>query len=328
MQHTRAARPQQTRARRAVLGALATFCLVPLVACANGDSSASSSPSTATTKPAGTTKPAEATKPFTGDLKALEDKFDARLGVYAIDTGTGREVAYNAGERFAYNSTFKALAAGAVLGKYSLSGLDRKITYSKDDLVANSPVTEKHVDTGMTLGELCDAAVRYSDNAAANLLFDQLGGPKGLDAALERMGDDVTRMERREPELSTWVPGETRDTSTPRALAKDLRAFVLGDALRKGERAQLTKWLKTNTTGDKTIRAGVPKNWVVGDKTGTGSYYGARNDIAVVWPSDGDPIVMAILSNRGKKDAEPSDKLIAEATSVAVDSLTTARSPR
>ncbi|MGW7276577.1 class A beta-lactamase [Streptomyces sp. NPDC054864] len=312
---------QLTRVRRAALGAVATFCLVPLVACADDEPSASSSPSTASTQPAGTTKPAGAKKPFAPGLKALERKFDARLGVYAIDTGTGREVAYNAGERFAYNSTFKALAAGAVLRKYSLSGLDRKITYSKDDLVANSPVTEKHVDTGMTLGELCDAAVRYSDNAAANLLFHQLGGPKGLDAVLEKMGDDVTQMDRIEPVLSTWVPGEKRDTSTPRALAKDLRAFVLGDALRKGERAQLTKWLKTNTTGDNTIRAGVPENWVVGDKTGTGSYYGARNDIAVVWPPDSAPIVLAILSNRGKKDAEPSDKLIAEATSVAVDSL-------
>ncbi|MFD4478935.1 class A beta-lactamase [Streptomyces sp. NPDC058471] len=314
MQLTRA-RLRQTRARRAVLGALATFCIVPLMACADGGSSASSSPSTVTTKPAG------ATKASGREFKALERKFDARLGVYALDTGTGREVAYNAGERFAYNSTFKALAAGAVLREYSLSGLDRKITYSKDDLVANSPVTEKHVDTGMTLGELCDAAVRYSDNTAANLLFDRLGGPEGLNAVLKKMGDDVTRMDRIEPDLSTWVPGEKRDTSTPRALAKDLRAFVLGDALRKGERAQLTKWLRTNTTGDNTIKAGVPANWVVGDKTGTGSYYGARNDIAVVWPPDGAPIVMAILSNRGKKDAEPSDKLIAEAASVAVDSL-------
>jgi beta-lactamase class A len=305
---------QYARIRRAALGAVATLCLAPLVACADGDSSTSSSSSR-------TTKPASATKSSTHDFKELERDFDARLGVYAIDTGTGREVAYNAGERFAYNSTFKALAAGAVLDKYSLSGLDRKVMYSKDDLVANSPVSEKHVETGMTLGELCDAAVRYSDNTAANLLFDKLDGPKGLDAVLEKMGDHVTRMERIEPDLSSWVPGETRDTSTPRALAKDLRAFVLGDTLGKGERAQLTKWLRTNTTGDHTIKAGVPKSWVVGDKTGTGTYYGARNDIAVVWPPDGAPIVMAILSHRAEKNAEPDDKLIADAASVAVESL-------
>lgn len=297
------------RARRALRGALATLTLVPLAACGQDDSPASSPRSTMSTKS------------YIGEFEDLEREFDARLGVYAIDTGTGREVAYNDGERFAYNSTFKALAAGAALEKYSLSGMDKKIAYSKSDLLPNSPVTEKHVDTGMTLGELCDAAVRYSDNAAANLILTELGGPKALDAALEDIGDDVTRMDRPEPYLSRWVPGEMRDTTTPRAFAKDLRAFVLGDVLGKGERAQLTKWLRNNLTGDELIRAGVPKGWVVGDKTGTGSYYGGRNDIAVVWPPGKAPIVMAILSHRGKKDAEPDDRLIAKAASVVADTL-------
>ncbi|WP_107482227.1 class A beta-lactamase, partial [Streptomyces sp. b94] len=265
--------------------------------------------------------PAAAAKPYTAAFEKLERAFDARLGVYAIDTGTGREVVHNDRARFAYNSTFKALQAGVVLGKYSLDGLDRRVAYTRKDLVANSPVTEKHVDTGMTLKELCDASVRYSDNTAANLLFDHVGGPRGLDASLEKLGDHVTRMDRVEPKLSRWVPGEKRDTSTPRALAGDLRAFVLGEALPAPEREQLTTWLRTNTTGDAVIRAGVPKNWVVGDKTGTGSYYGARNDIAVVWPPDSSPIVIAILSNRATKDAEPSDELIAEAASVVADSL-------
>ncbi|MDT0546213.1 class A beta-lactamase [Streptomyces lonegramiae] len=292
--------------RRTLRGALATLTLIPLVACARNDPPPSSPPST---------------KSHTSEFKDLEREFDARLGVYAIDTGSGREVAYNDGERFAYNSTFKALACGAVLQKHSLSGMDKKITYSRSDLLPNSPITEKHVDTGMTLAELCDATIRYSDNAAANLIFEELGGPKALDAILEKMGDNATRMDRPEPYLSRWVPGETRDTTTPRAFAKDLRAYVLGDVLGKGERTQLTKWLRTNKTGDALIRAGVPKDWVVGDKTGTGSYYGARNDIAVVWPPDRAPIVMAIQSHRGKKDAEPDDRLIAEAASVVADTL-------
>ncbi|MFE4533708.1 class A beta-lactamase [Streptomyces scopuliridis] len=310
-----------SRARRAVLGALATLFLVPLVACGQGDSAASSLPSAALSASATTAQPSPAAKPFAGELRELERTFDARLGVYAIDTGTGREVAYNDGERFPYASTFKALAAGAVLRKNSMAGMDRVIRYTKDDLVAHSPVTEKNVATGMTLKELCDATVRFSDNTAANLLFDELGGPKGLEAVLRGIGDDITRMDRREPELSRWVPGEKRDTSTPRALTEDLRAFVLGDVLGKAERGQLTQWLKTNTTGDALIRAGVPKGWVVGDKTGTGSYHGARNDIAVVWPPDSAPIVMAIMSNRPAKDAQHDDKLIAEAASVVTGAL-------
>ncbi|MBC3993808.1 class A beta-lactamase [Streptomyces sp. AC563] len=319
---------QYTRARRAVIGALATLTLAPLVAC-GGDDSADASPSASRSATASSAPPSAAT-PGTPDaaasaatdkIKDLERKFDARLGVYAVDTGSGREVAYNDGERFPFASTFKALEAGAVLREFSLSGLDKVIRYSKDDLVANSPVTEKHVDTGMTLRALCDAAVRYSDNAAANLLFEEIGGPKGLDAVLKGIGDDVTRMERIEPGLSDWDPASPRDTTTPRTLAHNLRAFVLGDVLRKPERAQLTTWLRTNQTGDELIRAGVPKSWKVGDKTGAGSTYGARNDIAVVWPPDSAPIVMAIMSNRRDKDAEYDNKLIAQAASVVADTL-------
>ncbi|WP_406480862.1 class A beta-lactamase [Streptomyces platensis] len=299
-----------TRARRLVIGALAALTLVPITACG---APAASSP---TTKTAHTDA---APKSSAQAFKDLERKFDARLGVYAINTGTGREVSYHQDERFAHASTFKALAAGAVLQKYSLPGMDKVITYSRDDLVPHSPVSEKHVDTGMTLRALCDAAVRYSDNTAANLLFDSIGGPKGLDAVLEKLGDHTTRMVRHEPELNDWSPNDTRDTTTPRAFAKDLRSFVLGDTLPRRERAQLTKWLQTNTTGAKLIKAGMPKTWLVGDKTGAGSTYGTRNDIAVVWPPHAAPIVVAILSNRPQKDAKYDDALIAQAASVVAE---------
>ncbi|MEV6548632.1 class A beta-lactamase [Streptomyces sp. NPDC051597] len=300
---------QYSRARRAALGGFALLATLPLVACAQADGKTSPSSTRSTAAP----RPQTSAKPPLAEFTALERKYGARLGVYAVNTGDGREVSYRDGERFAYASTFKALAAGAVLRKYSLDGMSKVIRYSKDDLVANSPVTEKHVDTGMTLGELCDAAVRYSDNTAGNLLFDALGGPKGLERALREAGDTVTRVERREPDLNQWTPGAVRDTTTPRALAQDLRAFVLGDRLRTAERAQLTRWLRTNTTGGELIRAGVPKGWAVGDKTGAGGVYGIRNDIAVVWPPDSAPIVMAIVSNRAAKDADYDNRLIAEA---------------
>ncbi|MEU4345973.1 class A beta-lactamase [Streptomyces sp. NPDC023838] len=304
---------QFLRARRAALGGFALLATLPLVACAQGDGQTSSpAPPTAAT----TARPQTNAKPPVADFKELERKYGARLGVYAVNTGDGREVAYRDGERFAYASTFKALAAGAVLWKYSLNGMTKVVKYSKDDLVANSPVTEKHVETGMTLGELCDAAVRYSDNTAGNLLFDALGGPKGLQSALRQTGDAVTHVDRREPDLNQWAPGTVRDTTTPRALAQDLRAFALGDRLGPAERAQLTRWLRTNTTGDELIRAGVPKGWTVGDKTGAGGVYGIRNDIAVVWPPDSAPIVMAILTNRGTRDADYDNKLIADAAAV------------
>ncbi|WP_121827966.1 class A beta-lactamase [Streptomyces sp. S1] len=306
---------QPTRVRRVLAGFAAALVLVPLTACA--EQKAQASPSS----PAASSGPDAAGASHRREFRALESAFDARLGVYAIDTGTGREIAYRDRERFPYASTFKALAAGAVLREEGLGGMERVVRYTKEELVEPSPVTEKHVGTGMTLDALADAAVRYCDNTAGNLLFEELGGPKGLQAVLRSLGDGVTRMDRIEPELGDWKPGEVRDTSSPRALAGDLRAFVLGDVLRAPERERLTTWLKTNLTGDETIRAGVPDTWVVGDKTGTATTYGGRNDMAVVWPPDGAPIVMAILSTRSGREAEPDNRLIARAASVVAGAL-------
>ncbi|MFJ4963886.1 class A beta-lactamase [Streptomyces sp. NPDC088729] len=310
---------QNPRGRRSVLGMLGgVIALAPLAGCGRSSAVASPPPASGASGAAGS-HPAQASGRA---FRALEAKYGARLGVHAVDTGSGRVVAHRDRERFAYASTFKALAAGAVLRKHGLEGLGRTVRYGREDLVDYSPVTEKHVDTGMSLGDVCDAAVRYSDNTAGNLMFDALGGPRGLQAMLAELGDDVTRMERRETELNEWAPGAIRDTSTPGALAGSLRAFVLGDALEGPERARLTTWLRTNTTGGELIRAGVPKDWVVGDKTGAGSTYGTRNDIAVVWPPGAAPLVVAVLSNRGTADAAYDNALIADAAAVAVRGLT------
>jgi beta-lactamase class A len=258
------------------------------------------------------------------EFAKLEEKYDANLGVFALDTGTNKTVTYHPDERFAYASTHKALAVGALLQQKSIEDLNERIFYTRDDLVNYNPITEKHVDTGMTLRELADASLRYSDNTAGNLILQQLGGPDGFKEALEKIGDDVTLPERFEPDLNEVNPGETHDTSTPRALATSLQTYVLGQALPENKRALLTDWMKRNTTGDALIRAGVPKSWEVADKTGAGSY-ATRNDIAILWPPKGDPIVLAILSNRTEKDAEYNDKLIAEAAKQAVKTLKVTR---
>ncbi|TCP21724.1 beta-lactamase class A [Scopulibacillus darangshiensis] len=257
----------------------------------------------------------------TEDFAKLEDKFDARLGIFALDTGTNQTVTYRSDERFAYASTLKALTVGALLQQKSLADLNQTITYTQDDLVNYNPITKKHVDTGMTLKELCDAALRYSDNTAENLILKQLGGPSSLKKSLRKIGDNVTNPENFEPKLNEVKPGETHDTSTPKALAESLKAFTIGDALPTKKRSLLVDWLKRSTTGDTLIRAGVPKGWEVGDKSGGSPSYGIRNDIAVIWPPKGDPIVLAILSNRDKKDKGYNDKLIAQATKEVINIL-------
>ncbi|GAA3500442.1 class A beta-lactamase BlaC [Streptomyces prasinosporus] len=254
-------------------------------------------------------------------LAALEREYGARVGVYAVATDTGATVVHRADERFALCSTFKSLAAAAVLDRDPLDRLDRRITYTRDDLAAHSPVARKHVATGMTVRRLCDAAVRYSDNTAANLLLRDLGGPRALTAYLRGLGDRVSRLDHYEPELNTNPPGDPHDTTTPRAVAADHRALVLGDALPAAKRDLLKDWLVRNTTGDRRIRAGVPRGWTVGDKTGTAAW-GRANDVAVLWPPRAAPLVLAVLTDRPDRGAAPSDPLVAEATRRTLAALT------
>ncbi|GAB3207407.1 class A beta-lactamase [Marinactinospora thermotolerans] len=305
------------RMPRGGVAALAALALAPLAGCSTADEPVSPA---AAESPIAAGSASDRSDAHAGDFERLEGEFDARLGVYAIDTGSGETVTHRADERFAYASTIKALQVGAVLQQNTLEEMEEVVTYDEEDLVTYSPITEQHVDTGMTLREVSDAAVRYSDNTAANLLFEELGGPAALDAALEGIGDDVAEVVRIEPELNATAPGDTRDTSTPRAMADSLRAYALGDVLPADERAVLTDMLKGNTTGDALIRAGVPDDWEVGDKTGAADY-GTRNDIAILWPPDEDPIVVAVMSDKDTPDAEYDDALIAEAAQVVVEAL-------
>lgn len=306
-----------TISTRRVIAALAgATALIPLSACTTADPTGERPPGSAVT--VGTSAAADLSHEF----RQLEERFDARLGIYAVDTGTGRTVRYQADERFAYGSTFKALAAAEVLDATTDAELDQVVRYSADDLVDYSPITEQHVAEGMTLRAIADAAVRYSDNTAGNLLLEHLGGPERFEQELKGIGDNVTDAARYETELNEATPGDRRDTSTARALTEDLREYAVDDALDPTDRDILNAWMRGNTTGGELIRAAVPDGWVVGDKTGAAGY-GTRNDIAVIWPPDRAPIVLAVLSSRDEPDASFDNALIAEAAEVVIAQLGT-----
>ncbi|MEU7056923.1 class A beta-lactamase [Streptomyces sp. NPDC046197] len=295
--------------RRSLLAAAA---LLPLAGCGRSDRSAPVSDRAAAGSPTGSAGASA--------YAALERRHGARLGVYALATGTGASVAYRANERFAFCSVFKPLAVAAVLSRNPLGYLDRRVHYTKADVNTISPIAKDHIDTGLTIRELCDAAIRYSDGTAGNLLMRDIGGPAQLTAYLRRLGDTVSRMDHYGPQLDRFPPHDPNDTTTPRAIAADYRTLVLGNALGTDKRALLKDWLVHNTTGGKRIRAGVPKGWTVADKTGTGDY-GRANDIAVVWPSHGAPLVLAIMSEKPGYSTPPEEALVAEATRQAVADL-------
>jgi beta-lactamase class A len=247
--------------------------------------------------------------------------------VYVLPaTGTSGVIGYRADERFAFCSTFKAPLVAAVLQRYPLSHLDQVVTYTGDDIKSASPVTEQHVGTGMTIGQLGDAAIRYSDGTAANLLLADIGGLQGGPAAftayLRGLGDTVSRLDQDEPELNRNAPDDERDTTTPHAIAHVFQQLVLGDALPPDKRAMLTDWMARSTTGAKRIRAAFPADWRVIDKTGSGDY-GRTNDVAVVWSPDGVPHVLAIYSDfvAGGFDAQPNDAFVADAALIVAAAL-------
>ncbi|AGM05207.1 beta-lactamase [Amycolatopsis keratiniphila] len=265
--------------------------------------------------------PPSTTRQFHDRLLELENKFDARLGVYALDTEGGGTVEHRADERFAFCSTFKGVAAAAVLQRNPLSHLETRVSYSRADLMKHAPVTERHVATGMTIRQLCDAAVRFSDGTAGNLLLRDLGGPAALTAFTRGLGDTVTRMDRIEPAITEATPGDLRDTTTPRAFAADYREIVLGDTLTADKRDFLRDLLQRTVTGAGRIRAGLPHGWTIAGKTGTGEY-GTLNDIAVLWPPGKAPIVLAVMSSKAAKDAPYDEALLAEAARYVVETLT------
>ena len=196
-----------------------------------------------------------------GDLDKIEAESGGRLGVAVVDTLSGERTGHRADERFPMCSTFKLLAAAAILARVDAERerLDRRIRFEAGDVVVNSPITkDRHGGDGMSLAELCEAAMTASDNTAGNLLLANLGGPAGLTAYARSLGDTVTRLDRIEPELNEALPGDPRDTTTPAAMLANLHTLALANALSAKSRDQLVQWLVGNKTGDTRLRAGLP----------------------------------------------------------------------
>lgn len=233
-------------------------------------------------------------------LAAVEKTSGGRLGVQVRDTGSGARFGHRIDERFPMCSTFKALLVGRVLDRadHGQTALDKRIAYGRADLLPVSPVTSKHVREGaLPLADLCAAAIEYSDNAAANLLLREIGGPAELTRWLLAQGDAVTRLDRNEPSLNSAIPGDPRDTSSPAAMAATFERLTLGAALKPQTRALLQSWLLANTTGAERLRAGLPKDWSVGDKTGSNGADTA-NDIAMIRPPGRPPLIAAVFVTR------------------------------
>ncbi|WP_082456018.1 MULTISPECIES: class A beta-lactamase [unclassified Plantibacter] len=297
---------------------LAGALLLGVVGCSPSAPSPSGGPSATPTSSAPAVVPAP---DRSAEFQALEAEFGARVGVSAIDTGSGARLSYRADERFGYASTIKALAAAVFLRQVPAAAREELVTWSAEDVEAAgySPVTSEHIDTGLTLSQLAEAAVRRSDNTALNLVLARIDGPSGLDAALAAFGDEVIEVVNAEPTLNVIEPGSTEDTSTPAAFADDLSRLIDGSVLEPADQETLLTWMSGNATGDTLIRAGAPADWPVADKSGGAG--GIRNDVAIIRPPGREPIILSIFTNKLDPDADYDDALVAAVAKAALSAF-------
>jgi beta-lactamase class A len=247
-------------------------------------------------------------------LTTYERACGGRIGLYAENTATGAKIAWRADERFVMCSTFKASLAALVLARADggLGRLDQMIPYGARDLQDYAPVARRNLAKGaMSVAEMCAAAVEYSDNTCANLLLTHVGGPAALTAFWRKIGDRVTRLDHNEPMLNRSPPGDPHDTTTPAAMAGTLRRFVLGDVLSPASRERFTGWLLGCKTGDNRLRAGLPKDWRIGDKTGNNGK-DAAGDIAIAWPKPDTPVLICAYSQGGSPTAPQLETVFTE----------------
>lgn len=262
-------------------------------------------------------------KEFTSRIATLESKSSGRIGVSVVSANGTPLFSYRANERFSMCSTFKALLGASILSRVdsNLESLDRPISYKSTDILDYAPVTKSHLITGhMTVSQLSAASIQYSDNTAANLLLDAIGGPKALTEYLRSIGDNTTRLDRNEPSLNANVSGDLRDTSTPDAMAETLQKILMGDYLSPASKEQLKAWMFGNTTGDSKLRAGFDKFWIIGDKTGSGGD-GASNDVAIVFPRGLPPFIITVFYTGSAASNDTKSTVIAEVARITNDVL-------
>ncbi|MGY0216369.1 class A beta-lactamase [Endozoicomonadaceae bacterium StTr2] len=246
------------------------------------------------------------------DIVGIEKALSARVGVTVLDTGNNRVWNYKGNEKFPMASTFKTVACAKLLSDADSgkTALDSTVTVRQKDIVTYSPVTEKYIGKKLSLREVCSATMLTSDNTAANIVLNAVGGPAAVTTFFQAAGDNTSRLDRFEPQLNEGVPGDERDTTTPNAIAHTLNTLLFGNVLSTDSRQQLKAWMVNNQVTGNLLRSVLPEGWRIADRSGAGGY-GTRNITAVVWPQDQPPVIISIyLSQTQASFAERNEAIV------------------
>lgn len=257
------------------------------------------------------------------ELQRIEQKNGSHIGLAVIDTSNNNRISYNGNKTFSMQCTAKVMGVAAILNqsRENTKLLDERVYYKGNDLVSWSPVTSKHLADGMTVKDLCKATLEYSDNTAMNLLVNKMGGLQAMNKFAKQIGNDSFRQDDMWPKEADGTPQDIKNTSTPNDMASSLQNLLFTNSLPNTQREDLKSWLKQCKTGNNRIRSGIPHGWVVGDKTGTGSYYGITNDLAVIWPPHCKPIIIGIYYYNTEKSATKNEQALGQIAKLTINEL-------
>lgn len=256
--------------------------------------------------------------PIDKELKTLEHKLDGEIGLYAIDTNSGKIISYRGNQTFPFESTFKLMGVAALLHyNQSKPVLQKRLFIKPEQLVMWHPISGLYINQKVSLQTLAEGAISYSDNTAINMIIRELGGLDKINHFARMVGNNTFNLKHYEVNLNS-NPNNNEDSSTPKDMALSLQNILLGNVLSEHNKQLLFQWMRNNTTGYGRIRAGVPLGWAVADKTGSGSY-GVANDIGLVWSPSCKPIILSIYTHQNKQAAIAQDDVIAKVTQMALE---------
>ncbi|EJU9974647.1 CARB family carbenicillin-hydrolyzing class A beta-lactamase [Vibrio alginolyticus] len=247
------------------------------------------------------------------DISLLEQQTSSRIGVSVRDTQADERWDYRGDERFPLMSTFKTLACAKMLSDMDSGKLSKNATAKVDErsIVVWSPVMDKLAGQNTRIEHACEAAMLMSDNTAANLVLNEIGGPKAVTMFLRTIGDKATRLDRIEPRLNEATPGDSRDTTTPNAILNTLRTLVEGETLSYESRVQLKIWMQDNKVSDSLMRSVLPTGWSIADRSGAGGH-GSRGINAIIWKENHRPVYISIYVTETELSLQARDQLVAQ----------------
>lgn len=236
----------------------------------------------------------------------IEDAFGEMSGttsVYVSPTDSDEKVVSNDGAQRAASDIklFIMITAYQQVSEGQLNLNDEYTLKNSDKVDGTGDIRNLSAGTKISIQKLIDYMMEDSDNTAANIVINELGGMSTVNKQIKKMGASNTKLERMLMDQTALKAGKDNYTS----------ASDLGEALKKIYNHQMvsTKYdnamldiLKQNKNRTK-LPHDLPDDATVYNKTGEYDDYGVENDAAILGNTKGS-FVVVVLSEDGQRDEQ------------------------